>query len=520
LNRIKPWAYDAILSLSASNLCFLRVWSDLLQMQQADMFYFKNPPQGVQVAATCICIVLLAFFFYFVIRQLRRLLAAGRQTAVILIFFVVAFIAVNPTLNLLSHTIPAYGLLAKLTSRLGVVIGAILAGIGLVIMILVPRRVLTLSALILSLLTPLAPYCVVRGSWRALTVDASEYADKPLAPKLQHATGDPPRIVWMIFDELDYRLAFIDRREDVLMPEFDRLRREALFATNAHSPATDTIPSVPALLSGKSYVESSTHGPADLSLTSTGAGGFERWNAEDTIFATARRLGRNTAAVGFYIPYCRLLNDALTDCYWVALGNSLNSLGQRLPQIVGNEFISLFQGAGFSLFGQTLTVKRRVQSIQELLTNARRMVTDPDQGLIFLHFPAPHAPHPYDRFTRTFTKKNAPVAGYWDSLALADVLLGDMRTAMTASGLWDRTTVLVSSDHPHRWAWKLDGKSDTRVPFLLKMPNQKAGAVYDKPLQTLCTRSLLEEVMEGDVNTSEEAIEFLDHPQWRTVSAR
>ena len=45
-----------------------------------------------------------------------------------------------------------------------------------------------------------------------------------------------PRVVWIIFDEADYRMIFEQRPASLEMPEFDRLREESLSANNAISP--------------------------------------------------------------------------------------------------------------------------------------------------------------------------------------------------------------------------------------------------------------------------------------------
>jgi arylsulfatase A-like enzyme len=88
---------------------------------------------------------------------------------------------------------------------------------------------------------------------------------------------------------------------------------------------------------------------------------------------------------------------------------------------------------------------------------------------VLIHLLTPHFPHAYDRAAGTFTLGNAPLRGYYDSLALTDLALAQLRRAMEAAGTWDSTTVLLSSDHPMKHAALLDGKSDARVPFLLKL---------------------------------------------------
>jgi arylsulfatase A-like enzyme len=107
------------------------------------------------------------------------------------------------------------------------------------------------------------------------------------------------------------------------------------------------------------------------------------------------------------------------------------------------------------------------------------------------------------------TRRNAGAKSYSDSIALADVFLGDIRTAMTRVGLWDTTTVLVSSDHANRVAKLFDGKEDPRVPFLLKLAGQTSAVTYTAPLQTVVSKALLETILARQVNTPEEAVSWL-----------
>ena len=74
---------------------------------------------------------------------------------------------------------------------------------------------------------------------RCRTDRTPEYADGPLAPRApQHSL---PRVVWIVFDELDYRLSFPDRPSNLAMPHFDQLRAESIFAANAIPPANNTL---------------------------------------------------------------------------------------------------------------------------------------------------------------------------------------------------------------------------------------------------------------------------------------
>ena len=116
-----------------------------------------------------------------------------------------------------------------------------------------------------------------------------------------------------------------------------------------------------------------------------------------------------------------------------------------------------------------------------------------------MHLPVPHAPHAYDRKTGTFTLGNSPIAGYIDSLALLDRSVGELRRAMENAGVWDSTTVLFTSDHGYRDAEALDGKSDPRIPYILKLASQKEGVEYTQEFNTVLTADLLLGVLRGEI---------------------
>jgi hypothetical protein len=81
---------------------------------------------------------------------------------------------------------------------------------------------------------------------------------------------------------------------------------------------------------------------------------------------------------------------------------------------------------------------------------------------------------------------------------------------MEDAGVWDTTAVLLSSDHGMKHSELLDGKSDSRVPFLLKLPRKTAGSIYERAFNTVGSGELLLEVLEARVETPLQAIEWLD----------
>jgi len=80
---------------------------------------------------------------------------------------------------------------------------------------------------------------------------------------------------------------------------------------------------------------------------------------------------------------------------------------------------------------------------------------------------------------------------------------------MEQAGVWDSTTVLFTSDHENRQAAALDGKSDTRIPYLLKLASQKTGIGVSERFNSVVTADLLLDVLRGEVVTPQDAAGWL-----------
>ena len=147
--------------------------------------------------------------------------------------------------------------------------------------------------------------------------------------------------------------------------------------------------------------------------------------------------------------------------------------------------------------------------------------------MVVIHLPIPHPIGIYDRSAQAFSLHAR--SGYLDNLALADRTLGELRRAMEQVGLWDNTTVLVTSDHwlrlervwrDHR-LWKPPvtvggsdglprGDKDHRVPFILKLASQRTALGYEPPFNSVLSRDLSLAILRGEVSGPEGVAEWLD----------
>jgi arylsulfatase A-like enzyme len=163
----------------------------------------------------------------------------------------------------------------------------------------------------------------------------------------------------------------------------------------------------------------------------------------------------------------------------------------------------------FSPFGQSLSVQQHARDYIQMEGILNALVTDTRLGLVYAHLPAPHFPFVYDPATNKLTRKNVTVRGYLDELALLNRTVAGLRKILEDSGTWDETIVLLTSDHRFRDSESLDGKSDPRVPFLLKMRGQYTRLSLDAQFNTVTVGELVLAMLQGDVSTPAQAAGWL-----------
>ncbi len=483
---------DALAALSLANFSLIVTWDGLVNYTSSQTVLLDHLPWRTQYAAAFLNVLLIGCLFYPLIRLARwmavRYGTAGLLLASFPLLILAAAFPAKALVRLALNRIPDVGV----TTAAGILAVA-LAGLAL----LARKRFLGVLSTVLVTTSPLIVVEAVLSILHCWTDHSAAFANGVLAPR--QASPSVPRVVWIIFDDLDYRLTFLDRPANTPMPEFDRMRDHSFFADNAFSPASYTLLSVPSLIAGKVLSTIASPDLGTVLFDGTPAG------AQSNIFSTTHALGANAAVVGWYLPYCRLFAKDLVSCSSHTIENELSQPDSTFSASLITQLRSLFAYGYRSALGSAPRARGRIVMINEMHGAAIKEAADPSVNLVFLHLPVPHSPYLYDRFSYTFPTRHLSFGSYQDNLALADNFLGDIRQAMTDAGLWDSTTVLVSSDHPIAEAPDVDGKSDKRVPFLLKMAGQKSGLRYEPPIATVLTKALLEDILGGKVATPEDA---------------
>lgn len=283
-------------------------------------------------------------------------------------------------------------------------------------------------------------------------------------PGVSAVTQPGARVVWLLFDELDERVAFSQRREGFRLPALDAFRAEAIVYRQATSPSNATADSVPQIL-GQVF----------------------------------ERPGLRAGVVGWYIPYCDLYATHLAACQDWPMDRQINSYGDTLPQVTVNHFRSLFESSLYSLFGQSLAVGAHVRTVQAIEREAGQAAVRPDLQLVFLHLPAPHTPFVYRPAQHDLGAANQNSTGYLHNLALADRLFAGVRHRLEAAGLWTNSHVIVTGDHGFRQAHRLGYPPfDRHVPWMWKPAGPFRPQPIDRPFETRRAAAFVNRLLAGD----------------------
>jgi hypothetical protein len=465
---------DALACLALAALCFSQASSETLLRMGWD-FYSRTPLGPPTLQALFLNIVALAAAGYLgvlVIRRTQR--AAWRRPA--------AVAAATALLVSLNYARITYETLGRWTDvgRSGLLALVVLA---LVASLVWPRPALQAIRCVALAASPLAVITLMLAAWMFFETAAGPVWRRVAPRPLERAAPSLRRVVWLVFDELDQRLAFEARPAGLQLPELDRLRRESLYTDAARPPAGVTEVSMPALITGRPVVAVAPTSPNDLELT-VARDKTARWSAAPNVFSRARTLGYDTALIGWRLPYPRVLGESLGMADFRASVADEQARGTTLGEALRNQWGSLVPAR----HARALHARRT----GELGHLALRTATDGRFGLVLIHLPLPDSP-----------------GGYRDDLVAIDGLIGDLRRGLERARLDEGTWLILSGARWWHQAKDADGGVDHRVPFLIRPPGGGRAVHVDAPFTTLVTHDLVVATLRGSIRDTDAAAAWL-----------
>jgi hypothetical protein len=523
-----------VVCLSLSNLCFLSAWR---QLESRYFDFFLRPPIKVDVAirflfALLADILLLAMVLWGIYLWISRS-SSPKASRIVAIGFLCALAV---PLNLIRTEAGLFSLGNPFA------LGALLAaGAAIIFWHMTLFRP---AAILVMLCWPLLVIQLGSSVWHIIV--AGTYSEPALVNRLPGPAQR--RVVWMVFDEFDQHLSFDARPADVPLPNLDALKAQSLYATNARRSARDTLNAIPSLLLGKTVSDADVVAVDRLRLKLSD-GSTEPYPDKLDIFSQLRKQNVNSAISGWYYPYCRIFNDSVPSCVWAPAESCLETIFITVdPPVIKGFFDTMVKlprnalarfpgmellGLRYSTLAYVPIPVRSVHEISEyqaIYDGALRFSVDPGLGLVFLHFPIPHHYGIYD----AHSGRLEPRGNYFDNLQLVDKTVFGIRSAMEKTGVWDSTSVLVSTDHSLRYSTEGSSQSSSGkksnfvpagsesplVPFLLKLADQRAGIRYATPFNALITRELILAILAGAVSSPEQVVQWLDSNGSRTPTGR
>lgn len=381
---------------------------------------------------------------------------------------------------------------------------AVVLATGALVAVLRWRAVLARASTRLLLI--LAPFALVTTGRAASIAAFTDFTVlEPHAPPATFSadtTGQ--RVVILVFDELDYGLAFSRRPADLRLESMDRLRREGFFATDVE-PASRaaTRVAIPSLLTGR-VVDS----VKNVSVGSALARFRGQTEAEDlanteTLFDDAAAAGAPSELAGALLPYCRWRLASFTRrCTWLPLSGRSGVLEGPLP--LGRSIARQLRAFG----GPVGSRDAWIRSLREITDVAVAASVNPANRLVFVHLVVPHAPFVWNASTGSFTRFQFRQSGYFGNLGLADHILGQFLTTIEGSPLRDRTTIVVTSDHGFRGAEVAGVAPDHKVPFAVLFPS-RTPTLWEEPLYTVPLRPLSLALLRGKLRSGDDLRQWL-----------
>jgi hypothetical protein len=335
------------------------------------------------------------------------------------------------------------------------------------------------------------------------------WAHEPQPPRTH------PKIVWIVFDELSYDQVFGHRAKDLLLPNFDALRKQSTLFTNTQPIGYKTAKILPSLLIGHTVDDYRFSFRNRLWVHNLGEHDFHPITGADTLFGDAKQQGWRTSAVGWYNPYCTIYGDAIDDCYWTNLDRIDGNMAQRatfwrntyepLKQVVRE----IKAPARADRDTCTYDVRNRLKTTLDLEKHTFDTLKTDQGDFVFVHLSIPHSPNIWSRIEDNYTQFCD--SSYLDNLALTDKVLGRMMQELQASPRWNDTTVVVEGDHGWRidlWepmpAWTDEddaasrGGFDPRPAVLIHQAGQTAPETNSRPWSILNIHEVLEQVLHSE----------------------
>lgn len=340
-----------------------------------------------------------------------------------------------------------------------------------------------LAVIVLKIFSPAVLIFLVQLFWYPVIPTGA--GEIPSAPIL--APGKTP-VFFYLFDECSYGHAMVSGNPAPGLLALSEISRQSFVFHRAFSPGNVTNESVPRIL-GEFHFD-----PAS-----------KEYNVNNSVFQDAYAAGWKNYLVGCYLPYALWFKGVSefsrqVPAYKAPEGGFFNDLLSHA--VLDANFSLIHWNAKLAEFVYepyaVMVQKKRVDYCVALAKDVEEI--SGAGTFAYFHFSLPHDPF------INVKADSSPSAGYFSNIVISDRILGDLMQILKKRGIWDRSLVIVTSDH----GWKKDpqvaalSSPDDReallrhVPLFVKLPGQGARRDVATIFPTENLKKLLETFFRGD----------------------
>ena len=332
------------------------------------------------------------------------------------------------------------------------------------------------------------------------------------------------RIIWLVFDELDYNLIYDLRPDGICLEELDKLKQNAFFATKAMQPAGNTPESIMSYLSGKQIKELGSIKNYNELIYYTLNGEEGSTKKDESIFSKANSRGYKSCAIGWQLPFTNFFSEYLFQA------KILNPSESYFAKLKGNKNLFYFNRVIFSMCLSKLfdwcsskAVLWRLNIMKDVYTKSISFLNDViEQGqsdFIFYHVSIPHYPGIYNMKNSRFTKDES---SYYDNVVLVDKTISKIRKEIEKSSRKDETILIITSDHwfrkdlwgshpaffPNNMNALCAKREKPYIPVIIEMPKQQP-LMYEKSFNAIIIHDIIVKIMDQKIHSYDEVASYI-----------
>jgi hypothetical protein len=430
---------DIIFLLSASNLILFNYWIGVGIFSSEIRYYFYHKPSlevflGISIF---IFLFLILFLFFNLIRKYKMALCEK------IYIFLIFFLTIN-ILRISSNTLAVDSFFQN----------KVLIFMLLLIAFFYCKYVDLVSKIIKVFFIIVSPFVLVIFFNIFIVLFIYDWNQNKHLIKLKDYKNKENKIIFLIFDELDYRVL----KKSTEYFNFNKILNKSTVYNNAFPGGEATLTNIPMILSGTQLDNNSKNFRFLINDIEYENNGKKKISNTKNLFSILDEHQYKIGVAGSYHRYCNIFYRYINQCIDAKNDEqmTIKNLGFKkyfiyfLTSIMpGISKIKILENHQVKNFYHSDLLKLRIENIENFRKQIPELINNND--FIYLHMPLPHAPWIYYNNSYNITHYNqSKEDGYYDNMKLTDLFLKEIIMHLEKKNFFNNSTIILLSDHGWR----------------------------------------------------------------------